>query len=386
MRQTFSFPPPDALRQRLRIFPVFLPFSGCPQRCVFCAQDIQTGRAPDSVTRCLERAEDALERLEERAALPQSVRDAAPFWSQSARDAAPAGPLELAFYGGTFTALPERDFAACLDFAARWRSRGLIGGLRCSTRPDAVGPEVLARLAQAGFACIELGIQSFSDKALAASRRGYDGETARRACALISGMAAESGMALGIQLLPGMPGHSLADAREDVRQSIRLGAAFVRLYPCLVLESTALADLWRKGEYAPWDLEPTVDFLAGACRDFQAAGIAVIRMGLAEEPGLAAKVLAGPRHPAIGGMARSRALYQYVKQQLELCGAKAAIDGLPRGSRDDMLLLAPRGFQGEFWGHRGELVSSYASLGLTRERVRWHDEALFSLVLASGSF
>ena len=196
------------------VFPVFLPFSGCPVRCVFCAQDRQTGCAP-------RQAADAL------AVAGRQLRE-------RAGRAHPAP--ELAFYGGTFTALPPEDFAACLIFARMARHEGLICGLRCSTRPDRLATDRLAALREAGCACVELGVHSFADDALRQSRRGYDGETARAACAAVRA----AGMRVGVQLMPGMPGSRPARFLEDVRLALELGAACLRFYPCLVLEGTEL--------------------------------------------------------------------------------------------------------------------------------------------------
>ena len=95
MSPALSFTPPPSgfrfsvgrrLRRANRILPVFLPFAGCPARCVFCAQDRQTGVGNEGgVDRALERAAATLEEI---SACP------------------PPGGVELAFYGGTFTALP----------------------------------------------------------------------------------------------------------------------------------------------------------------------------------------------------------------------------------------------------------------------------------------
>ena len=72
-----------------RIVPVFLPFSGCPMHCVYCAQDKQTGgvfSAPLPVL--LQQTEKDLN------ALPPCSPDES---------------RELAFYGGTFTAIPAEE-------------------------------------------------------------------------------------------------------------------------------------------------------------------------------------------------------------------------------------------------------------------------------------
>lgn len=324
------------------VFPVFLPFSGCPVRCVFCAQDRQTGCAP-------RQAADAL------AVAGRQLRE-------RAGRAHPAP--ELAFYGGTFTALPPEDFAACLIFARMARHEGLICGLRCSTRPDRLATDRLAALREAGCACVELGVQSFADDALHQSRRGYDGETARAACAAVRA----AGMRVGVQLMPGMPGSRPARFLEDVRLALELGAACLRFYPCLVLEGTELAARWRAGGFRPWPLSMTLDVLAEALALAQRAGVPVIRMGLAPEAGLTAAVLAGPRHPALGARVQARCLWRQVARLL----ARARAEGRLGGDAPVRLVL-PRRLQGMYRGHAGELAPLWARLGVTPARVRFHE-------------
>lgn len=343
------FPSPEPLRERRRIYPLFLPFSGCPMRCVFCAQDTQTGRAPESVSSALARAERAL----------------------AEREARQQQPLDLAFFGGTFTALETQDLRACLAFAAHWKERGGILDVRCSTRPDALSPAVLASLKAAGFSLVELGVQSFCDNALATSRRGYGGVQARDGCERVLA----SGLKLGVQLMPGMPGSTPESALQDAAIAASFAPACARLYPCLVLAGTTLADLWRQGRYLPWDLEAMLELLASACLTFWRSNIPVIRIGLAQEPGLEEHILAGPRHPGLGGMAKGKALYLYLREQVEAL----VQSGDRHGDRSELFLHTPAAWQGAFWGDGGALEREYASLGLVRSNVRWWGRDFFAL-------
>jgi histone acetyltransferase (RNA polymerase elongator complex component) len=359
LSQSLIFPPPEPFREKTRIYPIFLPFSGCPQRCLFCSQEAQTGTGRKSVAEAL-RAADA--DLTKRYLI---------FYNRKT----PQGPFELAFYGGTFTALSPEDRAACLRFAAVWRARGLVDKARCSTRPDALDAALLEELRLGGCACVELGVQSFSDTALRSVGRGYTGELAERACRMVQ----EAGLSLGVQLLPGLPGQTREAAEADIERCLAIGPDLTRLYPCLVLEGTGLAELWRRGEYRPWEIEPTVDFLAFACRRLGAAGIPVIRMGLAEEPGLAEQILAGPRHPDLGGMVRGRALYGHIADHVaRLRAGGADLGGADRGKPragmmgdGELMLSLPAPLQGMFWGHGGELVPAYAALGIRKNNVYW---------------
>lgn len=329
---SFSLPwPLPARATRRPIVPVFLPYAGCPVRCVFCAQHIQTGRSPAPLAATLKAALACLRQRGDRG-LP---------------------PAELAFYGGTFTAQPPAALRACLNLFATARRQGLAATFRCSTRPDAVDAPRLALLRDAGCSMVELGVQSFADAALAAARRGYDGARAREACQAVTA----AGLRLGVQLMPGMPGVTPEIFLRDVAQLCEAPAAVtahaVRFYPCVVMEGTELARLWREGRYAPWTLETTLDALARAWLMTLHARIPVIRMGLAPESALDAALLAGPWDAELGARVMARALLRHVRQAL-------AERGLQRLTR----LEAPRRCQGFFWGARGELRPAWAALGL----------------------
>ncbi|MDR1686459.1 MAG: radical SAM protein [Desulfovibrio sp.] len=285
------------------------------------------------------------------------------------------GVPEIAFYGGTFTALADDEFRACLDFVRMQRDLGRISAARCSTRPDTLDETRLDAMRAAGISLVELGVQSFQDRALQDAGRGYAGAAALNACAVVK----EAGFALGIQLMPGMPGLDTAGAERDVRLALDAAPDCVRLYPCLVPEGTELADMWRAGRYTPWDTETTTEFLARALAAFRNAGIPVIRIGVAEEAGTAGRFLAGPRHPALGNRVRALALYLYVRDVLGRLAPDAGRPGAP-----EYRLGVPAALQGEFWGHGGELKERYAALGLTKAQVCLREEKDFALFRVAG--
>ncbi len=324
------------------ILPIFIPFSGCPQRCIFCAQEVQSGTEIRSTAMALAQAERQLQDRKARA-LP---------------------PIEVGFFGGTFTALPQEDFSHCLDFVYKAREQGYICGARCSTRPDALHREMVeGTLPQAGFTTIELGIQSFHDAALMQTRRHYNGTIAREACDLVR----ESGLTLGVQLMPGMPGVDTEIFLQDVDIALSYGAQLLRFYPCLVLQDTALAALWQEGKYVPWDMSTTVQTLAKAWLKARfytvhmSQGVHVIRMGLAPEEGLAACILAGPQHPCLGAEVQAYALFHYVQQCIK--------------NKIVQSITIPKHCQGFFWGHKQALVAFWAQYGITSRNVHWYDGA-----------
>jgi histone acetyltransferase (RNA polymerase elongator complex component) len=267
------------------IYPVFLPQQGCPFRCVYCNQHAVTGlpeRAPsDAVSHGLKAVADYGRRALET-----------------------GRPSEIAFYGGTFTALDRESLRALLREAASWTDRGAFTGIRFSTRPDALEGDVLDRLSRYPVRTVEIGAQSLDDAVLEASGRGYTAEQVERACRAVR----EWGRRLGLQLMVGLPGETEDRWRRSVLRAVELRPDFVRLYPTLVLSGTTLARRYRDGRYRPLELEEAVERCAWAADRFDKAGIAIARMGLHPDPALDAPgaVLSGPRHPAFGHLVRSR--------------------------------------------------------------------------------
>ena len=352
---------------RTPVVPVFLPFRGCPVRCVFCAQDVQTGLAdanplPGTAAQAVPQVSTGI---------AQVLNEA----RQNLRHRHDAGhpPAELAFYGGTFTALPESELAACLDLAREALEQGWISSFRCSTRPDRVDAPTLLRLRSAGCGVVELGVQSFNDSALAVSRRGYTGATALAACATVRA----AGLKLGVQLLPGMPGHNPQHFAHDVPTALAAGAHMLRFYPCLVLEGTGLAAMWREGSYKPWPLEATLDALAQGWLEAMRAGVPVIRMGLAPESGLAQAILAGPVDGELGGRVKGRALLLAVREALQAPDLRQKF--LPESG---FALRLPRAMQGFFWGAGGELRPAWAALGL--RAVSFEEESKPQILLVAA--
>lgn len=280
-------------------------------------------------------------------------------------------------------ALASRDLDACLDMADSLRRDGCITRFRCSTRPDRLDAALLARLRRHGCRTVELGIQSFSDTALQASERHYSGRQATEACRLVR----DAGLALGVQLLPGMPGHQPEDFLADVRRALDLGADMLRFYPCLVLAGTELARRWQQGLYAPWPLPRTLSLLARGWLYARRAGVPVIRMGLAPEPGMEAALLAGPADRNLGGRVLGRALWLHVCACLlrtrgddaarSEVRAAALLDALlaggeaPAGLPRAQALYLPRSCQGFFRGPGDELGTAWAALGITRRNLVW---------------
>ena len=335
------FTHPEPLPRKTRILPVFLPFLGCGKRCVYCAQDLQSGHEKTTPARALDILKKEL----------------------SCLAASNSPPLELALYGGAFTALPSPWPERFLALAQQGREQGLIYRVRCATRPDAVTIAKLQHFKSLGLDMVELGVQSFDETVLARIERGYDGETAKSACTAVK----QAGLELGLHLMPGLPGMSTQTFQCDVGTACALAPATIRLHPCLVLAGTALAEQWAAGNFMPWSMGATVLALGRALPRLWEHDIRVIRMGLAHEPALLPHILAGPWHSCLGTRARSIALFSLLRTEVEALG------------RPPLRLAVPRRYTGELWGERRNLAQAYARLGLTPDKVYGWDKSEFRL-------
>lgn len=271
------------------IVPIFVPHAGCPCRCVFCNQRMIAGQ-----TECMTPAraqailDDAL------AALPQG--------------SAP----QVAFYGGSFTAIPVDEQEALLAVTDRYLADGRLSAVRLSTRPDAIDEQILARLRGHGVRTIELGAQSMCDDVLRRAKRGHTATDTVRA----SGLIRQAGISLILQTMAGLPG----DTRDTVRQTAEAVAALqpdgVRIYPVAVLPDTELYDLWQVGVYQPLPVETAAVWCADMLEVFERHHIPVIRVGLNPTEELDSTVAAGAYHPAMGELAYSELWYRRLRAQL----------------------------------------------------------------------
>lgn len=334
---------PEPAHPKTRIWPVFMPFMGCPTKCIYCSQDRQTGTGAKTLNEIYQDIE----------------RDIPAFFAEQKRD-----PLELAFFGGTFTALPFEWQQRLVSLTAKLKKQGYLTKVRCSTRPDCIEPDRIKQLREDGLDMIELGIQSFSAEVLRRSARNYPPETAIKACNSIR----ESGLSLGIQLLPGLPGNKHGDFERDITLTIEQHPNAVRIYPCLTVKGTGLEKLYRAGKYSPWPLNRTEEEIAPALLRLWEHKIQVIRIGVAHEEGFEENIVAGPLHPALGQKIRSRALYLYL------------LSKLITGEENLEKLFVPQQYSGEFWGHKSSLKPLYAKIGISPANTSFSAETTFKLI------
>ncbi len=261
-----------------RIIPLFIPHAGCPCACVFCDQKKITGMdtpvTPEQVQKEIE------------AALPRAGRG-----------------CQLAFYGGSFTAMKPETQETLLGTATPYLRDGSIESIRLSTRPDAVDEETIGRLKAYGVHTVELGCQSMDNRVLRLSGRGHTREDTIQA----SGMLHQGGLDQVLQMMTGLPGDDGTASIATAKQLIALKPQGVRIYPTVVLKNTQLHRMMLRGDYQPQSVESAVALCAQLYELFLMAEIPVIRVGLNPTEDLSGgEAVAGAYDPALGERVLSR--------------------------------------------------------------------------------
>lgn len=310
------------------ILPFFIPHLGCPHRCIFCDQYRISGR--------------------ESYPKPDEISTAIKQWE------GPALP-EIAFYGGSFTGLPEKEQESFLRPAFLALEKGEIRGIRVSTRPDYINEKALRFLKNFGVTTIELGVQSLDDQVLNTSCRGHSSLHVIQAVNLIK----NNGFRLGIQIMPGLPGDTREKSMKGVFALARLKPDLARIYPTLVLKNTPLHKMFLEGQYSPLSLTEAVELSRDMLAVLRYYGVNVIRIGLQPTKDIAqgAQVAAGPFHPAFGELVEASLAREQVLMALKLLFGRENISGVKLFvSKQDCSIIA---------GHK-------------RENLRWFRE-MFSI-------
>jgi len=196
----------------------------------------------------------------------------------------PTDKIELIIMGGTFPAMPlcyqEWFVKECLDAmtgsesltieeaqrkAERAERRPV--GITFETRPDYCKEEHVDRMLKLGATRVEIGVQSIYDFVLKRVDRGHTVMDTIEATRILK----DAGLKVCYHIMPGLPG---SNPKRDLRMFKRLfkdkrfKPDMLKIYPCMVFEGTKLYDMWKRGEYEPYDEETAIKVIAEAKRKY----------------------------------------------------------------------------------------------------------------------
>ena len=301
---------------------IFVPHIGCPNKCSFCNQRYITGSfnapRPEDVEIAVNNA------LKSPKFDPEST--------------------EIAFFGGSFTAINRNYMISLLEAAYKFVKNGTVFGIRISTRPDAIDDEILRILKEYHVTAIELGAQSLNNRVLKKNNRGHSVDDVVNASRLIKNY----GFELGLQIMTGLYGDTESSCIKTAEKCIEINPDTIRIYPTIVLKDTDLAALYADKIYKPQSLNDAVDLAARLYSMFTENGIKVIRLGLHSIENDA--YIAGPWHPAFSELCQSQIMLTKVLTHLFDSGkytifvGKSDVSKMTGQKRSNLKYLKSRGF------------------------------------------
>ncbi len=269
---------------------IFVPHVGCPNLCSFCDQSVISGEKSvptyDTVSNL---CKESLEYLDD-----------------AARD------CEIAFFGGSFTAIETEYMKSLLKAASFYVGEDGFGGIRISTRPDCIDNDILSLLKSYKVTSIELGVQSMDDDVLLKNRRGHTAQDVTKAVSLIR----EFDFRLGLQLMVGLYGSDYEKDMQTAKLVSMLKPDEARIYPVITLKNTYLAELYQSEDYTPYALEETVPLVADIMQLFMKDGIEILKVGLHSSSELEDSIVAGPYHQSFRELCESEIFYRNILKEI----------------------------------------------------------------------
>jgi histone acetyltransferase (RNA polymerase elongator complex component) len=276
------------------IIPVFLSYAECRRQCLFCNLKATAAGGPD----------------------PSSLRRFIDTSLQQIPSRHRGREKQVAFYGGSFTAMDPEDQISYLREVHPFLATGRIDSIRISTRPDALREEILPLLQEHGVRTVEIGVQSMIDDVLLLSKRGHSAADAVSAISRLK----QRNFVVGVQLMIGLPGDSIERFLNTLDLIIPLRPDFLRIHPTLVLRGAPLETLWRSGQYVPLSLDEALQWLKRGLLRLEKASVPVARIGLQSTRELEDHIVAGPYHPSLNHLVRSAIAFDMASHLLHLSG------------------------------------------------------------------
>ena len=233
--------------------PIFIPMMGCPFACIYCSQTEISGHNKPDFSKIEEEINNALSTTN-----PNEQE------------------IQIAYFGGSFTGIDRSDMIYLLEIANKYIREGKVHSIRCSTRPDFIDEEIVSILKKYNVKTVELGVQSSNDEVLKYCKRGHDFNTTKRAANLL----VSSGIEFIGQMMVGLPKASEEDEIETAKEIVKLKAKGARIYPCVVLKNTKLAEITKNNEYTPLTFSESVRRCVNVFEVFVENKVDVIRIGL----------------------------------------------------------------------------------------------------------
>jgi elongator complex protein 3 len=134
-------------------------------------------------------------------------------------------------------------------------------GLVVETRPDHIDAAEVLRARRLGCTKVQIGFQSLDDRVLSQNRRGHDVAATRRAVALLR----RAGFKIHAHWMPNLYGATPDSDRADYARLFDdpdFRPDELKIYPCSLIESAELMQIYQAGGWRPYDHETLLNLLA----------------------------------------------------------------------------------------------------------------------------
>ena len=185
--------------------------------------------------------------------------------------------IELIIFGGTITCYPENyleEFVTqCLNAISGGDAKTILDAQKIAenatiknsditleTRPDYCKKPQINLMLRLGTTRIELGVQNIDDNIYKKINRGHTVKDVINATEI----AKDSGFAVIYHMMPGLPGSDIKkdlETFETIFENQDFKPDALKIYPTLVMPDTKLYQMWKGGEYKPYDFDDMVKLI-----------------------------------------------------------------------------------------------------------------------------
>lgn len=133
-------------------------------------------------------------------------------------------------------------------------------GINIETRPDNIDPAEVRRLRYLGVTKVEIGVQTTDERVQEITKRGHDLKSVQKATALLK----DAGFKIGYHMMPNLPGSTIEIDKQmitDLFKDDLYQPDYLKIYPCVVVQKSQLAHIYKKGGFQPYEDEVLTDVL-----------------------------------------------------------------------------------------------------------------------------
>jgi len=185
--------------------------------------------------------------------------------------------IELIVLGGSWTAYPKQYqtwfIKRCFDACNQSSSASLkqaqkrnetannrIIGITLETRPDHITTKEIKRMRRLGCTRVELGVQNIYNDVLKYNRRGHNVQTSITATRLLK----NAGIKVTYHIMLNLP-KSNPEKDKKMFEELFSNPDFqpdqLKIYPCVVIKTAPLYQLWKQGKYKPYTQKQLINLL-----------------------------------------------------------------------------------------------------------------------------